>query len=217
MRRHFVVRRSGDCRHMMTRRSRGRILSLAVVLSAVGFAPSSADEALHIAPPLDAPAPSEPSSYRTNDYRKPVPLTLAGARVLSPQQALELWTTKSAVFIDVYPRAPKPPNLPPQTIWREPPHYTIEGAKWLPNVGYGVLSAENEAYFKTGLQELTGGDASKAVVFFCLRNCWMSWNAGKRAMTLGYTSVYWFRDGVDAWQEMGQLVVDAKPEALSKP
>ena len=35
---------------------------------------------------------------------------------------------------------------------------TIEGAHWLPNVGYGLLSADFETYFKSRLTTLTGGD-----------------------------------------------------------
>ena len=69
----------------------------------------------------------------------------------------------SAVFIDVYPRAPKPPNLPAGTVWRDPTHMTIEGAHWLPNVGYGVLSEEFESYFKTRLARLTDGDRARPV------------------------------------------------------
>ena len=173
---------------------------------------AAADEALHIAPPRNAPPSAEPEGYRMDDYRKPVPATLKGATVLSAAAALKLWTNKSAIFIDVYPHAPKPPNLPAGTLWREPKHFTIENAKWLPNVGYGALAPATENYFKTRLAALTEGDAAKPVVFFCLRDCWMSWNAGKRAMSYGYSAVHWFPDGTDAWQEIGQLVVETAPE-----
>ena len=54
----------------------------------------------------------EPDGYRTEDYRAPVPATLAGARVLSTAEAEAIWQAKSGVFIDVMPRAPKPANLP---------------------------------------------------------------------------------------------------------
>ncbi len=154
----------------------------------------------------------EPESYRTDEYRKPVPATLKGAKVLSAEQASALWMAGSAVFVDVYPHAPKPENLPASTIWREPTHFSIEGAKWLANVGYGVLSAETESYFKRNLEKLTGGDETKPIVFFCLRNCWMSWNSAKRALTYGYTNVYWFAEGTDAWQEIGQPVAELTPE-----
>jgi PQQ-dependent catabolism-associated CXXCW motif protein len=163
-------------------------------------------------PGLKAPTVAEPESYRTDEYRKPVPATLKGAKVLTGEEASALWTAGSSVFIDVYPYAPKPDNLPANTVWREPKHFTIENAKWLANVGYGVLSAETEAYFKKHLEHLSGGDKAKPLVFFCLRNCWMSWNSAKRAMTYGYTNVYWFSEGTDAWQEIGQHVTEAKPE-----
>jgi PQQ-dependent catabolism-associated CXXCW motif protein len=153
----------------------------------------------------------EPSGYRTHDYRTPVPKTLRGAKVLSDGEAFKIWSDKSAVFIDVYPHPPKPPDLPPDTLWRETMHFSIENAVWLPNVGYGVLSPNAEAYFKRNLTKLTGGDKGKELVFFCLRNCWMSWNAAKRALSYGYTHVDWYPDGSDGWQEFGGFVEEVKP------
>lgn len=153
----------------------------------------------------------EPEGYRTDDYRSPVPKTLKGARVISAEDADPLWRGKSAVFIDVFPRAPKPPNLPAGTVWRDPAHMSMKDAHWLPNVGYGVLSPEFEDYFKTRLASLSGGDKSKPVVFFCLRDCWMSWNAGKRALAWGYTSVLWFSEGTDGWQEAGFELTRVEP------
>ena len=160
--------------------------------------------------PVGVPPP-EPGAYRTDDYRKPVPLTLKGATVLSGADALKTWSAKTAVFIDVYPHPPKPADLPAGTIWRDTSHMTIEDAVWLPNVGYGVLSAEHDAYFRRNLATLTKGDKIKPLVFFCLKNCWMSWNAAKRALSYGYTNVEWYRDGSDGWQEIGGLVVEVHP------
>ena len=37
------------------------------------------------------------------------------------------------------------------------------------------------------------------VLFFCLQDCWMSWNAAKRALGLGYETVYWLPEGTDGW------------------
>jgi len=163
------------------------------------------------APPADAERPPEPDGYRMDEYRKPVPATLKGATVLTSEKAGELWTNKQAIFVDVYPRAPKPPNLPKGTFWREPIHHSIENATWLANVGYGVISAEIESYFKKNLEKLTEGDKSRAVVFYCLRDCWMSWNAAKRALTYGYSNVMWYPDGTDGWQEVGLPVAQITP------
>jgi PQQ-dependent catabolism-associated CXXCW motif protein len=152
---------------------------------------------------------AEPRDYKTDGYRSPVPKTLTGAKVIGADEAEALLHAGKAVFIDVYPHAPKPPNLPAGTVWRDPTHMTIDGAHWLPNVGYGVLSPDFESYFKTRLAALTGDDKAKPVVFFCLKNCWMSWNAGKRALSWGYKNVIWFSEGTDAWQEAGFDLVKA--------
>ena len=155
--------------------------------------------------------PPEPDDYRRDNYRSPVPLTLKGAKVLSDSEAMRIWSEKSAIFIDVYPHPPKPPDLPAGTLWRETTHQSIEGAVWLPNVGYGVLSAAHADYFQRNLESLTHGNKSQPLVFFCLRNCWQSWNAAKRALSYGYTHVDWYRDGTDGWQEAGGLVEDVRP------
>lgn len=153
----------------------------------------------------------EPDGYRIDGYRTPVPKTLKGARVIGADEAEGLLKAGTAVFIDVFPRAPKPPNLPAGTVWRDPTHMTIDGAHWMPNVGYGVLSPEFEDYFRTRLAKLTSNDPAKPVVFFCLKDCWMSWNAGKRALEWGYTHVIWFSDGTDAWQQAGFDLVKVTP------
>lgn len=155
---------------------------------------------------------AEPQDYRTDAYRTPVPKTLKGAKVVAIEEAEALYEDGKTVFIDVYPRAPKPPNLPAGTVWRDVTHMTIEGAHWLPNVGYGVLSPDFEAYFRRSLVKLTGNDTMRPVLFFCLKDCWMSWNAAKRALEWGYTNVIWFPDGTDAWQQAGSDLVKATPE-----
>jgi PQQ-dependent catabolism-associated CXXCW motif protein len=154
--------------------------------------------------------PDEPANYQLEDYRSPVPLTLRGAKVLNGDEAADLWNANGATFIDVYPQAPKPGNLPAGTFWRDPVHRSIEGAHWLPNVGYGALSASVADYYRTRLERLTGGNRDAPIVIFCLKDCWMSWNAAKRALELGYRNVMWFRDGTDAWQELGYPLIDVE-------
>ncbi|MFT3730713.1 MAG: PQQ-dependent catabolism-associated CXXCW motif protein [Hyphomicrobium sp.] len=197
--------------------SERRFLALAMVIAMI-LAPAFAFQAMPVAAAEDVsgpapagPPPPEPETYRTDLYRRPVPLTLKGATVLTSADAMKLWTQKRAIFIDVYPHPPKPQGLPAGTIWHEASHMTIEDAVWLPNVGYGVLSPKYDDYFQHNLEKLSKGDKAKSLVFFCLKNCWMSWNAAKRALSYGYSNVSWFRDGTDGWQEVGGLVVDAHP------
>ncbi len=153
----------------------------------------------------------EPDGYRMDDYRTPVPATLQGAKVITADDAEAMIAAGQAVFIDVFPRAPRPPNLPAGTVWRDAPHMSIAGSHWLPNVGYGTLSPEFDDYFQTRLRTLTAGSASKVIVFFCLKDCWMSWNAAKRALGWGYTNVVWFPDGTDGWQAIGNDLVQVDP------
>ncbi len=143
--------------------------------------------------------PPEPSGYRMTDYRSPTPATLRGAIVLSTDQARRHWEMHDAVFIDVLPQPPRPVGLPASTIWRPKPRDDIPGSVWLPDTGYGELAAVMQQYFEQGLQQSTGGAQDRLIVFYCLANCWMSWNAAKRALALGYTHVAWYPDGTDGW------------------
>ncbi|TCM83520.1 PQQ-dependent catabolism-associated CXXCW motif protein [Rhodovulum steppense] len=154
----------------------------------------------------------EPPGYRMDEYRGPVPETLAGATVIDPEQAHALWQAGGAVFVDVMPRAPKPPNLPDGTIWRDPPRLSIPGAIWLPNVGYGEIAEVTHGYFRDGLDRATGGDLARPLVFFCLDECWMSWNAAKRALEYGHARVYWFPEGTDGWTFLALPLERAAPE-----
>ena len=157
----------------------------------------------------DAAVP-EPDGYRMEDYRAPTPATLKGARVLTTAEAADLWRAGGTVFIDVMPQQPRPAGLPPGTIWRDKPRRNIPGSTWLPDTGYGALAAATEDYLRNGLAQASGGDR-KMLVFYCQRECWMSWNAAKRALGFGYRNVAWFPDGSDGWQEAGLPVVEGHP------
>lgn len=156
-----------------------------------------------LAGPVAAQGVAEPEGYRGEPYRAPVPETLGGAVVVDAATAHVLWQAGEVAFVDVLPRAPKPANLPAGTIWRDKPRLSVPGAVWLPNTGYERIAPETEAYLRDGLDEVTGGDPAHPVLFFCLAECWMSWNAAKRALEMGYTEVYWFPEGTDGWDFEG--------------
>jgi PQQ-dependent catabolism-associated CXXCW motif protein len=153
----------------------------------------------------------EPAGYRLNEYRAPTPATLAGARVLTTAEAKLYWMN-GAAFVDVLAHSPRPTNLPDGTIWREKTRRDIPGSVWLPDTGHGELAEETENYFRLGLEQITQSDRTKFLVFYCLRDCWMSWNAAKRALALGYKNVAWYPDGTDGWEAAGLPFQEAKPE-----
>ena len=154
----------------------------------------------------------EPEGYRSDNYRAPVPATLSGAKVLTTEEANAIWRAGAAVFIDVLPRPPKPPNLPAGTVWRDKPRLNIPGSVWLPDTGYGTLAAATEEYLRQGLARASGGDKTRLLVLYCLANCWMSWNAAKRALSFGYSNVAWYPDGTDGWQVANLPLVESQPE-----
>jgi PQQ-dependent catabolism-associated CXXCW motif protein len=125
----------------------------------------------------------EPEGYRTDDYRAPDPTTLAGARVLATEEAEAIWPSGAGAFIDVLPKS----QLAAGTIWREKPRFNIPGSVWLPDTGYGKLAAATENYLRQGLSRATGGNDAKLLVIYCQADCWMSWNAAKRAPSYGYS------------------------------
>ncbi len=157
---------------------------------------------------------AEPPDYRMEEYRAPVPSTLKGAAVVSTEEARALWEKKQAIFFDVMPRLPKPEKLPPGTIWRDKARMDIPGSIWLSNVGYGALSTEMSAYFRDGLSASTKNDKSRKILFYCMTDCWMSWNAARRALEWGYSDVVWYPKGADGWSGSGLPLVAAKPFEL---
>ncbi|MFM9861442.1 PQQ-dependent catabolism-associated CXXCW motif protein [Pseudoxanthobacter sp. M-2] len=164
-----------------------------------------------IAPATLAADVPEPDGYRMEEYRAPVPDTLAGATVLDTARAEALWKGGAAIFVDAMPRPVKPANLPAGTVWHDKPRTSIEGSHWLINTGYGQLPPEAQTYFEGRLASLTKDDKATTLVFFCEPECWMSWNAAKRALSLGYTDVRWYPGGATEWAAAGLPTAQASP------
>lgn len=161
--------------------------------------------------PAFAVAVPEPDGYRMDQYGAPTPETLHGARVLTTVQAEALWRGKDAIFVDVLPQPPRPEGLAPGTIWRPTPRLDIPGSIWLPDTGYGAPPPPVLDYFAQELARATGGDHHRTLVFYCKPDCWMSWNAAKRALTLGYTKVAWYPGGATDWQKAGLPLAETAP------
>jgi PQQ-dependent catabolism-associated CXXCW motif protein len=160
-----------------------------------------------------AEAPAEPPGYRPEDYRAPVPATVAGGRAIGTVEAEALWRDHRALFVDVLPAPRRPEGMRPDAVWLPKPRLDIPGSLWLPDIGRGVLSAELDRWFRDRLTQATGGDLGKPVVFYCLAQCWMSWNATKRAASYGYRQAIWYPDGTDGWgaADLPLMAAQAEP------
>lgn len=150
----------------------------------------------------------EPEGYRLADYRAPVPAALEGAEVLTTQTLRELIRVEAPLLIDVMPA----PRRPRDTgLWLPPKRDNIPGSYWLANTGYGELSDEFAAFFESELESLTEEHPGRRLVFYCEADCWMSWNAAKRALSLGYDNVAWYPEGTDGWRQAGLPLLSAEP------
>ena len=153
----------------------------------------------------------EPDGYRMAEFRAPVPATLKGALVLDTGQLLDMIEANAPLLIDVMPAPRKPKDT---NFWIPPSRDHIPGSHWLANTGYGELSNEFSSFFEDQLRSLTKGDLSRQLVFYCEANCWMSWNAAKRALSLGYDHVAWYPDGTDGWKEAGLGLQSSEPKPM---
>jgi PQQ-dependent catabolism-associated CXXCW motif protein len=158
----------------------------------------------------DAQVPAPPG-YRLDAYNAPTPASVPGGTALDTPAAHKLWQEGGAVWIDVLAAPRRPANLPAQSVWMPLPRRDIPGSLWLADVGRGALSPELERFFRGHLDTATKGRRDMPVVIYCKANCWMSWNAAKRAASWGYQRVYWYRDGTDGWAAANLPLVRAYP------
>lgn len=77
----------------------------------------------------------------------------------------------------------------------------------MPAAQGGTFEDEVQRGFGQYLQQATGGDTSRMLVFYCGGpRCWGSYNASLRAIRLGYRNVHWYRGGLEAWRQAGLQV-----------
>ncbi|MFK4075581.1 MULTISPECIES: PQQ-dependent catabolism-associated CXXCW motif protein [Pseudomonas] len=148
--------------------------------------------------------------YRSAQYRSPTPEQLQGVQTLdTPALQRLLAEQPRTTLIDVYRR----PWLQGRFI-EDAPHANLPGSLWLANAGDGNLAPQWQRYFAHYLEQASGGDQQHPLAFYCRSDCWLSWNAARRAHALGYRQLYWYRDGIDAWEQAGLPLVPAQPAEL---
>jgi PQQ-dependent catabolism-associated CXXCW motif protein len=118
-----------------------------------------------------------------------------------------LTQTPRPVLIDVYRR-----QWLQDRFIEDQPHANLPGSHWLANTGDGELNPQWQDYFARNLQKATDGRKDQSLVFYCRADCWLSWNAVKRASAMGYKDLYWYRDGLDAWEAAQLPVEPSQPE-----
>ena len=139
----------------------------------------------------------EPEGYRLDDYRAPTPETVAGGVVIDTEAAYKLLARRRCHLGRRPPGTAAPREFAAAGIMDAGAAPQYPGQPVAAGCGRGALSPELEAYFRVHLEAAVEGVRDRPIVFYCLADCWMSWNATKRRRELGYTQLYWYRDGVD--------------------
>lgn len=81
----------------------------------------------------------------------------------------------------------------------------------------GSFNDATQQEFGRYLQQVTGGDKAKPMIFYCQSTqCWMSYNAALRAIAMGYSRVYWYRGGIEAWQQAESLAMSMQPQGQAQ-
>ena len=154
------------------------------------------------------------TGYRIRRYQAAVPQSPpAGSRVWIPQID-RLVGEEHALLLDVSPITGA--GYDPQTgVWRSSKvHKSLPGAIWLPEVGRGTIDNLVARFFSDNLARITNGNMERPLIVFCHADCWMSWNAIKRADQLGYKRLYWFPEGADGWRDWDRELVSVLPTPI---
>lgn len=145
--------------------------------------------------------------YRIDRYRSPTPASVAGATTVTTSDLKGLMDRHpDLVIIDVI-------NLEYRhgRFLQDKPHLAVPGAHWLPNTGRGQLDPAWLSYLLDNVRELTHGDRNHPVAVLCKSDCWLSWNATRRLAAEGYNQLFWYKDGIDSWQNAGMPTEPAGP------
>ena len=155
---------------------------------------------------------AEPQGYWEGNVDAPTPATLQGGRVIHVAGVEELLRQGKAVVIDVSNTPRRPTELAPGAPWLPVPHRAIPDALWLPGVGVGAPTRQVDDFYRDRLERATAGNVQAPLIVYCHANCWLSWNAAKRAIGYGYRRVFWFPEGIEGWTAAGRQTKVAAPQ-----
>lgn len=132
------------------------------------------------------------STLNNGNVGGPTPASIPGGRVITTPEVLQMLKNPraGALVLD-----------------------TLGGQQRLPNAVSAVDASAGGSFddrvqsqFESQLGQLTRGRKDAPIILYCSSiNCWMSYNASLRAIHAGYTNVFWYRGGLEAWNYMAQM------------
>ncbi|MEO9514517.1 MAG: rhodanese-like domain-containing protein [Paracoccaceae bacterium] len=136
----------------------------------------------------DLGVPSQ-STLRQGQFHGPTPTSVPGAQLVTTQVLFEnLNQGVQIILIDVLGGQYSLPNAYSATAL----------------ASSGSFQDHTQQQANTWLNQITNGQKDMPIVLFCSDPlCWLSYNATLRTVAAGYTNVYWYRGGLQAWQMAG--------------
>jgi tetratricopeptide (TPR) repeat protein len=131
-------------------------------------------------------------------YDAPTPIAVPGAQTIRTSDLVTLLRQRKPLVLDMHPWGP-----------------TIPGAIGLSETGIGgSLSDEYQERLRRKMDQLTGGNRAVPIVT-------VGWNAERyqgrnlalRLAALGYTEIYWYRGGHEAWMAANLPVAEVTPQS----
>jgi len=162
---------------------------------------------------VDQPYPhlDPKTGYRMGHYRAPTPPSIEGATRIGRETLRGKIASNEVLLVDVIAHVGGGYDPITGEWFVQEERRNIPGSIWLADVGAGHLTPAMARYYRDNLEKLTGGDKSRPIVIYCQADCWMGWNAVKRAIDWGYSQIYWYPEGSDDWSEAGLPLTPAKP------
>ena len=138
---------------------------------------------------------SPTSSRRSANFHSPTPRSIPGAKTITTRELVELLKSSKPVLINVLD-------------WTEGA-FAIPGTIWIQGMG-GRLGSSEFSQIKSLLAQVIP-DKNSPLVLYCISwECWLSYNASLTAVELEYKNVYWYRGGVNSWNQARLPIVRTK-------
>jgi adenylate cyclase len=151
----------------------------------------------HLDPDIDFGVP--PADVLLGDREDPTPTTAPGVTTLNTKQLARMLQDDHPLVIDTM-----------RNTW----YRSVPGAVGL-QLGFassGTFTDEVQTRLEAKLRDLTGGDLAKPIVAMSFNVVQLDgYNLALRLRHAGYTNVYWYRGGREAWEVAG------KPEEVVRP
>ena len=123
-----------------------------------------------------------PEGYGLRLFNAATPLRVSGAKTVVTEEVVEL--LKAA----------------PLVLTTSDQNPTIPGAILITVPNAGSLTDEWQGALQVLMNQIGNGDKHQAIITFAWSmNRWHARNLALRLATLGYTNIYWYRGGWEAW------------------